>query len=141
MKIGIVGSRRRKSLFDRNLLFRVIAQVIKDLPNDETITLVSGGCREGADSFAEEISRAFEIPIIIHPVPTDPPIKHRGDYRDRAYARNELIAEDSDFMYALVAPDRTGGTENTLEHMRRMKKDFITIDENGKMTKNVYVVV
>lgn len=49
MKIGIVGSRKRNTIQDKQL----IEQYLKNVTISE---IVSGGCKQGADKFAEEIS-------------------------------------------------------------------------------------
>jgi hypothetical protein len=41
---------------------------------------------------------------------------------DRYYARNQRIVDDSDLIVAFVAPDRTGGTEDTIRRAKRAGK-------------------
>lgn len=127
--IGIVGSRRRDTLVDFYLVeaaFRCLYE-----PGDR---IVSGGCPQGADRFAEIIAielaapgryrlescflwslqqrhhliKELGAPIIIHHA--------RWDEHGRAagFLRNGLIARDADLLIACVAEDRTGGTENTI---------------------------
>jgi hypothetical protein len=106
MKLGVVGSRRRNSQKDKNL----IRNAILTLKPDE---LVSGGCYAGADKFAEEISIELNIPIKIF----YPKIKNgmqKFEMTKEYYARNKEIAEYSDVLLAVVAKDRTGGTEHTI---------------------------
>jgi hypothetical protein len=102
--IGIVGSRRRKSVFDRNKLenqFWVIYE--------EDDWIVSGGCPEGGDKFAEDIAKEYGIPIIIF----YPYWKKFG--KAAGFVRNTPIALRSDILIALVAKDRKGGTEDTIK--------------------------
>jgi hypothetical protein len=41
------------------------------------------------------------------------------------YRRNEEIAkEPMDYLLALVAPDRKGGTENTIKYFKQYNKDW-----------------
>lgn len=132
--LGIVGSRRRCSLYDRQLVFKIIVgfiemDVIGEL--DRKIVVVSGGCRTGADSYAEEAARANGLNTLIHPVQKDPPIRNKKDFRDRAFARNRLVARDSDLLFALVSEDRTGGTEDTIEHMKQFGKPVWIVDGSG----------
>lgn len=110
----------------------MIQQCVKRWP-DRKIVVVSGGCPRGADSFAEEAARSLGLDMVIHPVvkPGDPPIAHRGDFAKRAFARNELIARDSDIVFALVHQDRSGGTENTVGHALRLRKKLFLVDEAG----------
>lgn len=55
----------------------------------------------------------------------------RGEFAAAAFARNKLIAENSDFGIALVASDRKGGTENTVKHYERMKKRVYIVSDLG----------
>lgn len=113
--IGIIGSRRRNSDSD----FRLCQEKFFELyqPGDR---IVSGGCKEGGDNFAEIIARTYGITITIHY-----PRKENLDkkllkanpriaYARINFERNALIAEDSDILLALVAEDRTGGAEDTI---------------------------
>jgi predicted Rossmann fold nucleotide-binding protein DprA/Smf involved in DNA uptake len=43
----------------------------------------------------------------------------------RFYARNKRIAEEADVIYAFVAPDRRGGTENTIKWAKQLNKKVI----------------
>lgn len=122
-KIGVVGSRRRNEERD---FFLVRGRIYLHMrPGD---SLVSGGCKEGADHFAEAVYEQFKAyfplgQMIIHlPDKTklDKRLPYRAAYAKIAYARNELIARDSNILIACVAPDRTGGTENTIKHFLRI---------------------
>lgn len=109
--IGIVGSRRRISFEDyiavKNALFSVYEQ------GD---TLVSGGCPQGADHFAEVLSRFHEIPIKLHYAEWKKYGKSAG------FKRNTYIAADADVLIACVAADRLGGTEDTIRKYTSMLK-------------------
>ena len=111
MKVGIVGSRRRR---DR---MAVIA-FVQSLPGGSVV--VSGGCRDSVDTWAAAAARARGLGVIEHlPRPVG---SGRLAFTKACYARNELIARDADVLIAFVAPDRSGGTENTIAHARRLKK-------------------
>jgi predicted Rossmann fold nucleotide-binding protein DprA/Smf involved in DNA uptake len=127
-KVAIVGSRRRSTLRDRQIVIDLVELLVKAHGD---VTIVSGGCPKGADAFAEEAAKIFGLPMIIHPVPRDPPIRSRGEFAARAFARNEIVANDCDIMYAFVAPDRKGGTENTVEHGIRLGKKVFLVDDHG----------
>lgn len=131
LKVGIVGSRRRATLFDRKIVFCLIKRIIRELGPHVALWIVSGACPKGADHFAAEAARVLGVALREWPVPTDPPIRHRGDFRDRAFARNKLIAEDSHVLFALVHSDRTGGTEDTVKHMCAFGKPVFLVDEMG----------
>ena len=102
--IGIVGSRRRDTEEDYKLVekqFLVIYQ--------EGDIIVSGGCHEGGDRFAERIAKKFGLTIVIH----YPNWKKHG--RGAGFVRNTKIADNAGKLIACVAADRTGGTEDTIK--------------------------
>jgi hypothetical protein len=114
--IGIVGSRRRKGL----KVFQAIESKVLELYEDGDI-IVSGGCPEGADSYAEIISRKHQIPIMIHYARWNKLGKQAG------FARNTNIAKDCDILIATVASDRTGGTEDTIRKTILLDKEIILL--------------
>lgn len=114
IKLGIVGSRRRNGSDDFRKVWSAYDDVAKRNDSDE-ITIVSGGAFKGADNFAVNIARDQGGKMI-----TYFPYGHEDqDYFDR----NELIARDSDILIACVAPDRRGGTENCINHFKRLHPD------------------
>lgn len=121
--IGIIGSRRRATQADYSLLFHAFLKLYE--PGD---CIISGGCPTGGDAFAERIAKALGIPITIiyppkHLIDKDlQRVNPRAAFAKIAYTRNEWIAQESDVILALVAPDRTGGTEDTLKHAKRLGK-------------------
>lgn len=107
MKIGIVGSRRRQCE-------EAVRELVRNLPAGSTV--VSGGCR-GVDSWAEDEAVKVGLAVEIHR-----PQKEGTRYVDacRAYSeRNRKIAESADILYAFVASDRKGGTEQTIRFARK----------------------
>ncbi len=114
--IAVVGSRRRNTLADKMLLIRTLADVVVD--GDR---LVSGGCHTGADRFAEEIARQMGMTIIIHHADWDKYSKAAGPIR------NSQIVADCDVMVALVAADRTGGTEDSIRKAENAGKEVIIV--------------
>jgi len=129
VNVGIVGSRRRDS--DEDLvLTRVSLQKLIEQYGQGNITLVSGGCPKGGDRFAEILAKEFNLPIIIHYPDKSkmPETPKRWDYAVIAYARNTLIARDSDILLAVVSSDRKGGTEDTIKKYLKMgKKNLILV--------------
>lgn len=101
--IGIVGSRRRDTRRDYEILIRMFDSIyqIGDW-------IVSGGCWKGADRFAEMIADERCIPIMILNADWDKHGKAAGPIR------NTDIAQWSSVLLAMVASDRTGGTEDTV---------------------------
>lgn len=114
--IGIVGSRRRNSEEDFEILVKIFSEIYE--PGD---TIVSGGCYCGADKMAEQISQDFNAPIKIHKAEWDKYGLSAG------IKRNTYIAEDCDVLLAVVAPDRTGGTEDTIKKAKRLNKEVILL--------------
>lgn len=119
-KIGIVGTRRRNHKRD----FRKVNDAFL-LNYQEGDSIVSGGCEEGGDWFAELLSAIYRVEIRIHP-PDKSKLNQelleknpRAAYAEINYARNTLIAQDSDILIACVAPDRKGGTEDTIKKFKK----------------------
>ena len=114
--IGIIGTRRRDNSNDCDLVINALKGIWS-----RGDRLVSGGCKQGGDRFAEYIAREWIVPITIH-LPDkrqlDPELLElnpKAAYAKINYARNALVARDADVLIAVVAPDRKGGTENTIE--------------------------
>lgn len=115
--IGVVGSRRRVSREDREYLFAALRERLE--PDDR---LVSGGCSTGADAWAEMYAQQEQVTITIHYA------KWKGPAGKAAgFVRNSFIAEDCDILIAVVAEDRTGGTEDTIKKAKRLGKQIILL--------------
>jgi len=71
--------------------------------------IVSGGCPNGGDMFAEILAKKYQVPIKIYYA------QWKKIGRGAGFARNTDIARDSDILMAVVAEDRTGGTEDTVK--------------------------
>jgi len=125
MYVGIVGSRTRDTAEDRSIVCAVIFQLFK-LTGD--LILVSGGCPRGADSFIEGIAKSLDLP---EPIIHRPRVRRRASKREfalAAYARNTLIARDSDILFALPAPWPGGrGTRDTMQKAWLMKKKIVLL--------------
>ena len=111
MKIGIIGSRRRNNVTD---YLEIVKQLNKIYTPGDMI--VSGGCPNGGDKFAEDIAKAYQIPITIYHAQWNKLGKRAG------FARNTDIARDADILIACVASDRTGGTEDTIKKYLALNK-------------------
>ena len=117
--IGVIGSRRRKSVFDRNKVVNKFFEIYKD--GD---WIVSGGCELGGDKFADEIAREYGIPIITF----YPYWKKYG--KPAGFIRNTDVAQCADVLIACVAKDRKdrkGGTEDTIEKFEKKNKKAILV--------------
>ena len=132
VNIGVVGSRQRNTDTDLSLVRHEIRMLVSKY-GDDNITIISGGCPKGADKFAEIIAKELGIKTIIHH-----PDKSKLDkklmrskpkvaYAIINYARNTLIAEDSDILIACVAHNRKGGTEDTIKKFKKMNKGKVIL--------------
>lgn len=119
--IGIVGSRRRNSIADMIKVEETFLRIYED--GD---MIVSGGCPQGADAFAEAIAKKHQVPIMIHYAKWNKLGKAAG------FIRNGDIAEEADVLIACVAEDRTGGTEDTIEKFRKRNKPQVYFKEKDK---------
>ena len=111
MRIGVVGSRRRT---DREAVEACIAEFAP-----ETV-IVTGGARE-PDRWAEQAARRRGLGVVVHK-PDLAGAFTRWRAADRYYARNQRIVNDSDRIIAFIAPDRTGGTEDTIRRAEHAGK-------------------
>lgn len=101
--IGIVGSRKRDAKCDYELTEKKFLDIYQ-----EGDTIVSGGCPQGGDRFAEIIAKKYGLTITIH----YPDWKKYG--RGAGFVRNTKIAY-ANKLIACVAADRKGGTEDTIK--------------------------
>lgn len=135
MIIGIVGSRRRNTFKDKQLLIQKLDELWKKsgLRSNEVI-IVTGDCKTGGDRFAtmEAVLRGFILMVkrVQYPKRT---VSINGemiepnyyDYVNAYYRRNEEIAKEPlDYLIAIVAEDRKGGTENTIKHFKKYHEDW-----------------
>jgi hypothetical protein len=104
LKIGIIGSRRRDEAEDFYTVERAFWDVYED-----GCWIVSGGCPKGGDAFAKRIHQMRRIPYLEFPPNWEKHGKAAG------FVRNTDIADNSDILIACVAPDRKGGTEDTIK--------------------------
>jgi hypothetical protein len=132
--IGVVGSRRRNEESDYKAVESKFVDIIwslvkqKKVKKKSEIKICSGGCKKGADSFVKRLKELTGIDYYEHlpKLPEDyddlPGQAKRWAYAKAAYARNTLIAQDSNILIACVAADRTGGTEDTVKKFTKIHK-------------------
>lgn len=114
--IGIIGTRSRDTQADFLKVEEAFFKVY-----EEGDMICSGGCPKGGDRFAEIISNEYGIPIKIHKPdkskldPEKMKINPRWAYAEINYARNTLVAQDSNIVIACVTENRKGGTEDTIK--------------------------
>lgn len=107
-RIIVIGSRRRNSNDD---FFEVQSAFLRIWEDGDII--VSGGCPEGGDQFAEDISENLQIPIVVWKA-------EWGKYgKPAGFIRNTIIAKNGDVVIACVADDRKGGTEDTIKKFKK----------------------
>lgn len=114
--IAIIGSRRRDSQKDFEATLKVFLSVYEY--GDD---MVSGGCPKGGDRFAEVIAKKQQIPIKIYYAQWNKLGKRAG------FDRNTDIARDGDVIIAVVAPDRKGGTEDTIVKAEGLGKEILLV--------------
>lgn len=134
MKIGIIGSRSRASNKDRHLIFDIVFEYVKMI-DFEFLEIISGGCAQGADNFAEEAAKYFGVSMTIHYPQKLPQPKSYAESVERYYARNRKIAGQSDVLFALVASGRDGGTEYTLAQAKARNIDTYVLLLDGTRIK------
>ena len=114
--IGIIGTRRRDSFSDMEEVWKEFYSIYED--GDE---IVSGGCPEGGDRFAEVIAKKKQIPIKIYYA------QWRKYGKSAGFIRNGLIAKAADMLIACVAEDRKGGTEHCIKYYLGLGKNKLII--------------
>ena len=106
--IGIVGSRRRDEPKDFAVVCAKFLDILCDIDSENIITICSGLCPKGADSFAVVIAEHYEFNTLWFPA------KWEEHGRAAGFIRNTDIAENSDILIACVTPGRKGGTEDCI---------------------------
>jgi predicted Rossmann fold nucleotide-binding protein DprA/Smf involved in DNA uptake len=112
--IGIVGSRRRRDYWN-------IWELVETF--SENTVVISGGCK-GPDKWATEHAKLKGLKIVEYLPELPPSGSPRYEFTKAYYARNKKIAENVDVLYAFVAPDRKGGTENTIGYAEKLGKEI-----------------
>ena len=127
MRIGIIGTRRRNTRSDYNAVWDVFFEYYNRKRKD---WIVSGGCPEGGDAFAEKIAKDYGIPMLTFWPRWYPDGKFN---KGAGFERNTSIAIYSDILIACVHEDRTGGTEDTI-------KKYLKICEAKNKTERLILV-
>lgn len=107
-RVAIIGSRQRT---DRETVTRLVRNL------GPGVIVVSGGC-EGPDQWAAEEARAIGLEVVEH-LPDLSECRQRFEFTKRFYERNQRVVEDATEVFALVAPNRKGGTEDTIKRARK----------------------
>lgn len=120
MKVAIVGTRRRDTEEDLNTVESALNKLLTAWVG-ANIHIISGGCPKGGDRFAEIIAKNHGYPITIF----YPNWQLYG--KGAGIVRNTDIAKECDFLIACVAPDRKGGTEDTIKKAKKFGKEIIIV--------------
>jgi len=119
MRIAIVGSRRRT---DEENVRQLVRDLYKEYKNN--LELISGGCT-GVDTWAIDEARKIGLPeknLTVY-LPDLHNVKDYYDACNRYYNRNKMIVERAkDGIYAFVADNRKGGTENTIKYAQKLNR-------------------
>ncbi|KKL75767.1 hypothetical protein LCGC14_2051590 [marine sediment metagenome] len=133
MIVGIIGSRRRNTEKDYDILYKKVCELERYEPIKKFVT---GDCTEGGDAFCRTIAIYWGRDYIVKHI-KDPETNEDMDFKNHRkfdyftmcnifYKRDEEIAkEHMDYLLALVTPDRKGGTEKTIKYFKRYHKDWI----------------
>lgn len=126
--IGIIGTRSRDTDADKDLVRQAMINLYQ-----EGDTLVSGGCPQGGDRFAQEIA-IVELHLgytrLIEAAQPEPgrmnvhPALWNKYGRSAGFNRNTYIARDAEWLIACASPKRTGGTEDTIKKFLAKGPEF-----------------
>ena len=133
MKVAIIGSRRYEN---KKKIKDFIFKIKKEY--GEGTTIVSGGCKTGADKYAKkyalELGLQYEEYPPFHEVHnlycTMPSSRYGKEFSMKNFfARNKIIAGTSDFVVGFI-PDgvEARGTMNTLQYAEKFDKKTIIIN-------------
>ena len=133
MKIAIVGSRRYENKRKiKDFIFK-----LREVWGTGT-TIVSGGCKQGADEYAKkyalELGLNYEEYPPFHEVHnmfcTMPSSRYGKPYSIKNFfARNKIIAGTSDIIVGFIPDGIEGrGTLNTIDYAKKFDKKYIIID-------------
>ena len=132
MKIAIVGSRRYEN---KKKIKDFIFKLKKEHGTDTTI--VSGGCKDGADRYAKKY--ALELGLQYEEYPPShqshnlycplPESRYGKEYSPKNYhVRNKIIAGTSDYIVAFLNDDEESpGTMSTINYAKKFEKKYIII--------------
>tara|TARA_Y100001963_G_scaffold145304_1_gene218722 strand:+ start:65 stop:466 length:402 start_codon:yes stop_codon:yes gene_type:complete len=132
MKIGIIGSREYQN-------FRKVKDTIFALKNKfgKDLTIVSGGCRDGADKFAKKYAIELDCNYIeFNPAHTPKNLYsalHENYYGKKYipknfFHRNKMLAKYIDYLIAFIPKGGvSNGTANTITEAKKCKKKVVII--------------
>ena len=133
MKVAIVGSRRYEN---RTKIKKFIFKLIEKY--GETVTIVSGGCKDGADRYAKkyalELGAQYREYPPFHEVHNLycvlPENCYSKPYNVKYFfVRNKQIAQNSDIVVGFIPEGvKSDGTLSTIKYAKQFKKKFVIIN-------------
>ena len=132
MKVAIIGSREWENV-------RKIKDLLTDLKRKfgDELTIISGGCKDGADKYAKKYALEFGIAYKeFNPAHTPRNLYSAmsDEYYNKPYHvsqfhhRNLLIAKTCDVMIALIPEGvKADGTKSAIDSAKRFKKKVVII--------------
>tara|TARA_Y100000004_G_C8725565_1_gene331969 strand:+ start:236 stop:637 length:402 start_codon:yes stop_codon:yes gene_type:complete len=133
MKVAIVGSRRYENRTKiKKFIFRLIEKY------GETVTIVSGGCKDGADRYAKkyalELGAQYREYPPFHEVHNLycvlPENCYSKPYNVKYFfVRNKQIAQNSDIVVGFIPEGvKSDGTLSTLKYAKQFNKKVMVIN-------------
>jgi predicted Rossmann fold nucleotide-binding protein DprA/Smf involved in DNA uptake len=132
LKVAIVGSRKYIS---KNKIKEFIFKLKEKYGDD--VSIVSGGCRYGADKYAKKYALEFGIEYIEYPpihethnvYCPEPSYLYGKKYAVwNFFKRNKQIAKFSDIVVGFIPEGvKSSGTESTLKYAKEFKKKIMVI--------------
>lgn len=107
-QVAIIGSCSRTDP-------ETVEPLVAGLPTD---TIIASGGAPGPDTWADQAARKFGIAVKVFRADLHGAESQRQKTR-RYHNRNQLIVDAADEVFALVAPNRKGGTEDTIRRAQR----------------------
>ena len=133
MRIAIIGSRTYEH---RSKIRDMILKLKQNVPD---LTIVSGGCKTGADHYAKKYAIDMGIDYVEYNPAHTPPNLYSGmpdEYYNKEYHpsqfihRNHLIVYNSDKIIAFLdTTSKSTGTIGTIKYAEKLKKPVVVIDE------------
>ena len=133
MKIAIVGSRK----YENKRKIKDFVFELKNKYGSDGVTIVSGGCKSGADRYAKKYALEFEIPYEEYPPFHDvhnlycvlPEACYGKPYNTKYFfARNKQIAKACEYVVGFIPKGmKSAGTESTLKYAHKFEKKVLII--------------
>tara|TARA_Y100001963_G_scaffold68987_1_gene96114 strand:+ start:1046 stop:1447 length:402 start_codon:yes stop_codon:yes gene_type:complete len=132
MKVAIVGSRK----YENRRRIKDFIFMLKEKYKDG-LTIVSGGCKTGADRYAKKYALEFDVNYIEYPPFHQvhnlycvlPESRYGKPYSVRNFfVRNKIIAKSSDYLAAFIPEGvEANGTMSAIEYAQKFEKKVIIV--------------